>query len=88
MTVDIRAYFFDLDGTLVETAPEIADAVNDTLRYFDWPRVSQQQVNDWIGHGTKELLIQRQMLFLFLFVVKQDVFHLEVNQFMTDFVIL
>ena len=58
MTVDIRAYFFDLDGTLVETAPEIADAVNDTLRYFDWPRVSQQQVNDWIGHGTKELLIQ------------------------------
>jgi phosphoglycolate phosphatase len=23
---------FDLDGTLIETAPEIADAVNDTLR--------------------------------------------------------
>lgn len=52
-----EAYFFDLDGTLVETAPEIADAVNDTLRYFDWPIVTQQQVNDWIGHGTKELLI-------------------------------
>lgn len=52
-----EAYFFDLDGTLVETAPEIADAVNDTLRYFDWPVVTQQQVNDWIGHGTKELLI-------------------------------
>lgn len=53
-----QAYLFDLDGTLVETAPEIADAVNDTLRYFDWPEVSQPQVNDWIGHGTKELLIQ------------------------------
>ncbi len=53
-----KAYFFDLDGTLVETAPEIADAVNDTLRYFDWPEVRQTQVNDWIGHGTKELLIQ------------------------------
>lgn len=52
-----EAYFFDLDGTLVETAPEIADAVNDTLRYFDWSVVTQQQVNDWIGHGTKELLI-------------------------------
>jgi len=58
MNTDKKAYFFDLDGTLVETAPEIADAVNDTLRYFDWPQVSQQQVNDWIGHGTKELLIQ------------------------------
>ena len=23
---------FDLDGTLIETAPEIADAVNDTLQ--------------------------------------------------------
>ena len=49
---------FDLDGTLVETAPEICDAVNDTLRRFDLPDVSQQQVNDWIGHGTRELLIQ------------------------------
>jgi len=49
---------FDLDGTLVETAPEIADAVNDTLHHFGLPAVSQQQVNDWIGHGTLELLIQ------------------------------
>lgn len=49
---------FDLDGTLIETAPEIADAVNDTMSRFGLPAVSQQQVNDWIGHGTRELLIQ------------------------------
>jgi phosphoglycolate phosphatase len=49
---------FDLDGTLVETAPEIFDAVNDTMRAFSLPEVTQQQVNDWIGHGTRELLIQ------------------------------
>lgn len=49
---------FDLDGTLIETAPEICDAVNDTLRRFDLTEVTQQQVNDWIGHGTRELLIQ------------------------------
>jgi phosphoglycolate phosphatase len=49
---------FDLDGTLIETAPEIADAVNDTLRHFDLPGVTQAQVNGWIGHGTRELLIQ------------------------------
>ena len=53
-----KAIFFDLDGTLVETAPEIADAVNDTLRYFDWPTVYQSEVDRWIGHGTRELLIQ------------------------------
>lgn len=49
---------FDLDGTLIETAPEIADAVNDTLTRFELPTVTQQQVNHWIGHGTRELLIQ------------------------------
>jgi phosphoglycolate phosphatase len=49
---------FDLDGTLIETAPEIADAVNDTLTGLGHPTVSQQAVNDWIGHGTRELLIQ------------------------------
>ena len=49
---------FDLDGTLVETAPEICDAVNDTLHHFDLPAVTQAQVADWIGHGTRELLIQ------------------------------
>lgn len=48
---------FDLDGTLIETAPEIMDATNDTLRHFALAEVTQQQVNDWIGHGTRELLI-------------------------------
>ena len=52
-----KAIFFDLDGTLVQTSPEIADAVNDTLRYLDWPQVCQSQVDDWIGQGTRELLI-------------------------------
>lgn len=49
---------FDLDGTLIETAPEIADATNDTLAQFGLPLVTQQQVNDWIGHGTQTLLVQ------------------------------
>ncbi len=49
---------FDLDGTLIETAPEIADAVNDTLRQFGFPVVEQERVDRWIGYGTRELLIQ------------------------------
>lgn len=59
--MSVRAFdliLFDLDGTLVETAPEIMDAVNDTLGRFELPLVTQQQVNDWIGHGTLELLVQ------------------------------
>jgi len=53
-----RLVMFDLDGTLVETAPEICDAVNDTLSHFALAPVAQQQVNDWIGHGTHSLLVQ------------------------------
>jgi phosphoglycolate phosphatase len=48
---------FDLDGTLVETAPEISDAVNDTLRDLGLPAADEAQVERWIGHGTRELLI-------------------------------
>ena len=49
---------FDLDGTLVDSAPEICDAVNDTLRQFALPEVTQLQVTNWVGHGTRELLVQ------------------------------
>ena len=37
---------FDLDGTLIETAPEIADAVNDTLAQFYRLPVTPQQIAD------------------------------------------
>jgi phosphoglycolate phosphatase len=58
MNAPFDLILFDLDGTLIETAPEIVDAVNDTLAECGRSGVSQQQVNDWIGHGTRELLIQ------------------------------
>ncbi len=49
---------FDLDGTLVETAPEICDAVNDTLLALRLPPVTLERVCRWIGQGTRELLVQ------------------------------
>ena len=55
---DFDLILFDLDGTLIGTAPEMADAVNDTLRDLGLPDVAQQRVADWIGHGTRELLAQ------------------------------
>ena len=48
----VRAVLFDLDGTLVDTATEICDAVNETLAALDLPRVSLAKVKSWIGHGT------------------------------------
>ncbi len=48
---------FDLDGTLVETAPEITDAVNDLLRDQQLPEVAEHLIRTWIGHGTRELVL-------------------------------
>ena len=47
---------YDLDGTLLDTASEIAEATNLTLKEFNLPPVSQSQVRDWIGHGTGWLM--------------------------------
>ncbi len=52
MTPLPRFIMFDLDGTLVDTAAEIAEAVNRTLREEGLPALPVQQVRDWIGKGT------------------------------------
>lgn len=49
---------FDLDGTLLDTAAEITDAVNRTLAEFCRSPVSGGQVRDWIGYGTGWLMRQ------------------------------
>lgn len=52
---------FDLDGTLLETAAELADAINDTLADVGLPALEPQRVRDWIGRGTRELLARSLM---------------------------
>ena len=49
---------FDLDGTLIETADEIAMAVNRTLKDFNARPASDADVRRWIGHGTGWLMKQ------------------------------
>ena len=47
---------YDLDGTLLDTAAEITQAVNLTLDEFGHEQVDEAQVRDWIGHGTGWLI--------------------------------
>lgn len=49
---------YDLDGTLIDTASEIALAVNATLMQYKFNAVTENQVKAWIGHGTVWLLLQ------------------------------
>jgi phosphoglycolate phosphatase len=52
----LQALLFDLDGTLIDTAPEIADALNRTLRWLGRPAVEPDVVRGWIGDGARALL--------------------------------
>jgi len=52
----LRALLFDLDGTLIDTAPEIADALNRTLQWLQRPLATPGQVRGWIGDGARALL--------------------------------
>ena len=47
-----RFIMFDLDGTLVDTAAEIAEAVNLTLREAGLSPIPAARVRNWIGKGT------------------------------------
>lgn len=49
---------YDLDGTLIDTASEIALAVNATLMQYKFNVVTENQVKSWIGHGTVWLMQQ------------------------------
>ena len=47
---------FDLDGTLVDSASDIAEAVNRTLVDWSLPRVEESVIRGWIGDGARALV--------------------------------
>ena len=49
-------YLFDLDGTLLDTAQDLTDAVNYTITKYGYPACSYQQVVDATGNGARELI--------------------------------
>lgn len=52
------AYLFDLDGTLVDTAPDINAALNYCLRQAKLPEVDETLTRHWVGHGSRVLVDQ------------------------------
>lgn len=51
-----RAILFDLDGTLVDSAPDIRAAVNALLARRNLGPLSMPEVKSMIGHGIKKLV--------------------------------
>lgn len=52
------AILFDLDGTLVDSVYDLADALNLALAEFGLPTKNIEQIRGWIGNGAEMLLIR------------------------------
>jgi len=51
-----QAVLFDLDGTLIDSVPDLASAVNDVLATENHPPLAMDEVRMMIGHGVRKLV--------------------------------
>ncbi len=51
-----KAFIFDLDGTLVDSVPDLAWALNAALTQMTLPVVSESNVRSWVGNGSVKLV--------------------------------
>lgn len=49
-------YLFDLDGTLVDSAPDLTAALCHALSYGGFDAVTEATTRDWVGHGARVLM--------------------------------
>jgi phosphoglycolate phosphatase len=54
--IEVKAVAFDLDGTLVETLPDLHEAANRLLADLGRPAASEQTVRAYIGDGVDRLV--------------------------------
>ena len=52
------AYLFDLDGTLVDTAPDIMAGLNVCLGEHGYTAVDEELTRRWVGHGAAKMIEQ------------------------------
>lgn len=57
---DKQLIIFDLDGTLIDSSPDLANAVNHTLRTLGRATFSTHTIHYWVGNGAR-MLIQRAL---------------------------
>ena len=51
-----KAIFFDLDGTILDTVPDIQDSINRMLAENGLPPLSAEEIVRYVGNGAKKLV--------------------------------
>ena len=51
-----KAIFFDLDGTILDTVPDIQDSINRMLADNGLPPLSAEEIVRYVGNGAKKLV--------------------------------
>jgi phosphoglycolate phosphatase len=54
----VEALIFDLDGTLVDTAPDLTAATNHALSLIGRRSISQEEARHMVGHGSRALIVR------------------------------
>jgi phosphoglycolate phosphatase len=52
----LKALIFDLDGTLVDTAPDLMAATNHVLKTLKRRPITMDEVRSFVGHGARALI--------------------------------
>ena len=55
-TLDGITLVFDLDGTLVDTAPDLLRALNHVLTGVGYPPTELEEIHAFIGHGARRMI--------------------------------
>ena len=56
MFIEKELILFDLDGTLIDSAPDLARSVNYMLRSINHNEFSEEVIDSWVGNGAQTLV--------------------------------
>ena len=55
---NIEAFVFDMDGTLLDSLPDLVDVTNETMTHFGYPTHTTDEILTMIGNGLRSLILQ------------------------------
>jgi phosphoglycolate phosphatase len=55
---ELKAILFDLDGTLIDSVPDLAAALDVSLEQLNYPPAGLARTRSWVGNGARKLVVR------------------------------